>query len=173
MQEEVLYTPEELANKLKLSKYTIYEMIKRGDISAHHIGRSIRVSQTQLDLYLMNTGKAENVFDGEIITEGNLKFAVTNGVKISISTELEGQVKIAIRSEDIIIGKEAFKSSARNVHKGVVEDVEVDDISVKVLLNIGIPLRILITKASMIEMDIKKGDEFYAIFKAMSVVVLK
>ncbi len=173
MQEEVLYTPEELANKLKLSKYTIYEMIKRGDISAHHIGRSIRVSQTQLDLYLMNTGKAENVFDGEIITEDNLKFVVTNGVKICVSTELEGKVKVAIRSEDIIISHEGFKSSARNVHKGIVEDIELEDKRVKVLLHIGIPLRILITKASMVELDIKIGDEFYAIFKAMSVVVLK
>ncbi len=43
MHEEILYTPEELASKLKLSKYTVYEMIKRGDIQAHHIGRSIRI----------------------------------------------------------------------------------------------------------------------------------
>lgn len=173
MQEEILYTPEELANKLKLSKYTIYEMIKRGDISAHHIGRSIRVSQTQLDLYLMNTGKAENVFEGKIISEGDLKFALTNGVKICVSTELEGNIKIAVRSEDIIISKEAFKSSARNIHKGIVEAIEIGDKVVKVLLNIGIPLRILITQVSMIDLDIKIGDEFYAIFKAMSVVVLK
>lgn len=173
MQEEVLYTPEELANKLKLSKYTIYEMIKRGDISAHHIGRSIRVSQTQLDLYLMSTGKTENVFEGEIISEGNLKFVVTNGVKICVSTELEGNVKVAIPSEDIIISEKAFKSSARNIHKGIVEDIRMDEKTVKVLLNIGIPLCILITQASMVEMDIKTGDEFYAVFKTMSVVVLK
>ena len=29
MRDEILYTPEEIAQKLKLSKYTIYEMIKR------------------------------------------------------------------------------------------------------------------------------------------------
>ena len=41
MRDEILYTPEEIAQKLKLSKYTIYEMIKRGEISAHRIGRSL------------------------------------------------------------------------------------------------------------------------------------
>ena len=44
MRDEILYTPEEIAQKLKLSKYTIYEMIKRGEISAHRIGRSLRIT---------------------------------------------------------------------------------------------------------------------------------
>ena len=48
MRDEILYTPEEIAQKLKLSKYTIYEMIKRGEISAHRIGRSLRITETQL-----------------------------------------------------------------------------------------------------------------------------
>ncbi|WP_089608872.1 helix-turn-helix domain-containing protein [Dehalobacterium formicoaceticum] len=108
MSEEILYTPEEVAKKLKLSKYTIYEMIKRGDLKAHHIGRSIRVSQYQLELYLMGTGKAENVFDAEIISEGDAKFALANGVKISVSTELEGRVKVSIAPEDIILSGGTF-----------------------------------------------------------------
>ncbi len=51
MQEENLYTPEEVAKKLKLSRFTIYEMIKRGDIPAHHIGRSLRITESQLETY--------------------------------------------------------------------------------------------------------------------------
>ena len=45
---EELFTPEEVAAKLKLSKYTIYEMIKRGDLEAHRIGRGLRISAKQL-----------------------------------------------------------------------------------------------------------------------------
>ena len=33
MREEILYTPEEIGQKLKLSKYTVYEMIKKGEIN--------------------------------------------------------------------------------------------------------------------------------------------
>ena len=46
---EEFFTPEEVAGKLKLSKYTIYEMIKRGDLEAHRVGRGLRISETQLE----------------------------------------------------------------------------------------------------------------------------
>lgn len=173
MREEILYTPEDIAKKLKLSKYTIYEMIKRGDIQAHHIGRSIRVSDSQLQLYIMSTSKAENLYDAEIISEGNLKYALTNSIKMNVSTELEGMVKIYIGPEDIILALSSFVSSARNVFKGTVTDLIIDEQSVKVHLNIGIPMVVLITKQSMIDMNIKKGDQLYAIFKAMAVKVTK
>ncbi|MBR0597934.1 helix-turn-helix domain-containing protein [Sinanaerobacter chloroacetimidivorans] len=173
MHEEILYTPEELANKLKLSKYTIYEMIKRGDIQAHRIGRSIRVSQSQLELYIMSTRKTDNVYDAEIIREGNEKYALIKDVKINVSTEFDGRVKISVRPEDIILSKNPLVSSARNVMKGTVTDLIFDEKSAKVFLNVGIPMLIFITRQSMLEMNINKGDELYAIFKTMAVKVIK
>jgi len=173
MEEDILYTPEELASKLKLSKYTIYEMIKRGDIEAHRIGRSIRVSQSQLDLYMKGTGKIENIYDAEIICEGNAKFALTNGIRIRVSSDFEGSVKIAIRPEDIILSRDQFISSAKNIHQGIVSDIICDEKSAKIVLNIGISIGVLITKQSLVDMNIKKGDEFYATFKTMSVNVVK
>lgn len=173
MHEEILYTPEELAAKLKLSKYTVYEMIKRGDIQAHHIGRSIRISESQLELYFMSTRKTENVYDAEIILDGNDQYALTNGVKICVSTELEGRVKVSVRPEDIILSTGPLVSSARNMLKGTVSDIIIDDKSAKVLLDIGVPMYILITRHSLQDMNIKKGDELYAIFKTMSVKTIK
>ena len=173
MQEEILYTPEELAGKLKLSKYTVYEMIKRGDIQAHHIGRSIRISESQLELYFMSIRKSENVFDAEIVSEGDEKFAMMNGVKICVSTDLEGKAKVSVRPEDIILSAGPLVSSARNVIKGKVTDIVSDDKSARVMLDIGIPLTVLITGRSMKEMGIKIGDELYAVFKTMAVKVIK
>lgn len=46
------YTPEEIANILKISKYTVYEMIKRGDLAAYRIGRKVRVQAPDLDSYI-------------------------------------------------------------------------------------------------------------------------
>ena len=173
MREEILYTPEELASKLKLSKYTVYEMIKRGDIQAHHIGRSIRISESQLELYFMSIRKAENVYDAEIVSDGNNKFALINGVKIWVSTDLEGKAKVSVRPEDIILSTSPIVSSARNVMKGKVTNTFIDDKSAKVLLDTGIPMTVLITKQSLLDMDIKEGKELYAIFKAMAVKVIK
>ncbi|HML37812.1 MAG TPA: helix-turn-helix domain-containing protein [Bacillota bacterium] len=173
MQEEILYTPEELAGKLKLSKYTVYEMIKRGDIQAHHIGRSIRISESQLELYFMSIRKSENVYDGEIVPEGDEKYAVINGVKICVSTELEGKVKVSVRPEDIILSAGPLVSSARNVMKGTVTGIDSDSKGARVLIDVGIPMTVLITNRSLKEMNIKVGGDRYAVFKTMAVKVIK
>ena len=170
---EILYTPEELAQKLKISKYTVYEMIKRGEIEAHHIGRNIRVSESQLENYLMNSRRIENVFDAFIEFEAGMQYAVIRDVKISVSTPLDGKVKVSIKPEDIIISKGTFVSSARNVFLGRIHDLMYDDKKAKIVLDIGIPLIVLITKRSLEELELKIGDNAYAIFKTMSVRVAK
>lgn len=48
------YTPEEVANILKISRYTVYELIKRGELTAYHIGRKVRVEPADLDRYIQN-----------------------------------------------------------------------------------------------------------------------
>jgi putative molybdopterin biosynthesis protein len=45
------YTPEEVAQILKISRFTVYEMIKRGDLAAYRIGRKVRVEQSDLEHY--------------------------------------------------------------------------------------------------------------------------
>lgn len=52
MAEPISYTPEEVANILKITRYTVYEMIKRGDLAAYHIGRKVRVQAPDLELYI-------------------------------------------------------------------------------------------------------------------------
>lgn len=51
MQENLSYTPEEVAKILKISKYTVYEMIKRGELAAYRIGRKVRVEEADLERY--------------------------------------------------------------------------------------------------------------------------
>ncbi|MDF2501639.1 MAG: metal-binding protein [Anaerosporomusa subterranea] len=54
MNESTSYTPEEVAKILKISRYTVYEMIKRGDLAAYRIGRKVRVEAPDLDHYIKN-----------------------------------------------------------------------------------------------------------------------
>lgn len=49
MGENNSYTPEEVAQILKVSKFTIYEMIKRKELPAYHVGRRIRIEYNDLE----------------------------------------------------------------------------------------------------------------------------
>lgn len=46
------YTPEEVAKILKISRFTVYEMIKRGDLAAYRIGRKARIEAADLEEYI-------------------------------------------------------------------------------------------------------------------------
>ena len=173
LDEDILYTPEEIAQKLKITKGTVYEMIKRGDLEAHRIGRYIRISRAQFDKYLLKSRGYDNTYEATIVKTADETLACIGSVKIHVNTELEGQVKIAIRPENIILSKGTFVSSARNVHKGTVTDIVNVDSNVIVVVDIGIPIRALITKKSFSEMGIEKGTELYVIFKTTSVTVYK
>lgn len=45
------YTPEEVAKILKISKYTVYELIKRGDLNGYRVGRKVRVEAPDLEIF--------------------------------------------------------------------------------------------------------------------------
>jgi len=51
MSNDVSYTPEEVAKILKISKFTVYEIIKRGELMAYHIGRKVRVEGADIESY--------------------------------------------------------------------------------------------------------------------------
>ena len=47
-----LYTAQEIADKLKIKKTTVYELIKRGELGSSKIGKQLRISEEQLNRYL-------------------------------------------------------------------------------------------------------------------------
>lgn len=57
MSDTTSYTPEEVAKILKISRFTVYEMIKRGDLAAYHIGRKVRVEAPDLETYIQRSKK--------------------------------------------------------------------------------------------------------------------
>ncbi|MGI6206130.1 MAG: excisionase family DNA-binding protein [Anaerovoracaceae bacterium] len=177
MREDVLYTPEEIANKLKLSKYTIYEMIKRGEIPAHRIGRSLRISDSQLETYLSHSKQADNSFEAEIYTDDDGEkvarvIGATKDVEIVVATDIEGSAKISIMPEDIIISRNILECSARNNIEGIITGMEEIETGYKLIINIGIPLTVNVTRRAVRELNLKLGDTVYAVFKAMSVTVV-
>lgn len=55
MSEPIPYTPEEVAKILKISRFTVYEFIKRGELTAYHIGRKLRIEAADLDIFMKKT----------------------------------------------------------------------------------------------------------------------
>ena len=79
------------------------------------------------------------------------------------------RVTVGIRASDIILSSNELRgSSARNRLPGVVTGVEAHPPGYTVSLDCGRTLQCHITGAAMAEMDIKHGQELWAVFKASS-----
>lgn len=173
---DALYTPEELGEILKISKYTVYEMIKRGDLEAHRIGRSLRISEQQLDRFLKKQGSGRNVLSGTVKDTDNGKAFLINGLEILVSTPLARDVQIHIPPEAIFLSNEKVHTTARNCFKGIVTSTTEEEDQIFVTLYLpsdagGLSLDASITKSSLKEFDIRIDKELYLFFKVMSVEV--
>ncbi|MGN7468774.1 substrate-binding domain-containing protein [Brevibacillus sp. SAFN-007a] len=51
MTHENSYTTEEIAKLLRISKLTVYDLIKKGELPAYRVGRQMRVDQSDLEAY--------------------------------------------------------------------------------------------------------------------------
>ncbi|WP_426454702.1 substrate-binding domain-containing protein [Paenibacillus sp. S-38] len=51
MSNDVSYTTEELAKLLKISKLTVYDLIKKGELPSYRVGKQMRVDATDLEAY--------------------------------------------------------------------------------------------------------------------------
>lgn len=74
--------------------------------------------------------------------------------------------------EDIIISRNILVCSARNNIEGIITGMEEIENGYRLVINIGIPLTVNVTKRAVRELELKLGDTVYAVFKAMSVTVV-
>lgn len=66
-----VYTPEQVANMLQLSKNTVYQLVKRGEIVAKRFGKVYRIPQNSLSFLF--TGMDEDLYQAQLEDEKNLK----------------------------------------------------------------------------------------------------
>lgn len=55
MYQDTALTPLEVAEILKISKNTVYELIKRGELNAYKVGNKVRVDLSDVEIYKNNT----------------------------------------------------------------------------------------------------------------------
>ena len=71
MLEPIVYTPEQVAKILQLSKNTVYELISRGEIIAKKIGKVYRIPKSSLSFAF--TGLDEDILKAQMEDEKNLE----------------------------------------------------------------------------------------------------
>lgn len=111
---------------------------------------------------------AENILSGQC-TGGVIK--VAPGVDIHAISPEQGKVNLTIRPEDIIISHQPLTSSAQNSLPGTVLQMYNLGPLVKLTIDSGVTLTVLLSKQSVEEMALRPGQKVWATFKASAVHV--
>ena len=93
-------TPLEVAELLKITKNTVYELIKRGEIPSYKIGKKIRIDKHDVEDYInsqKNNIKLSNAYKNDIST---YSFSNDNN---NISLNNKSHTDLIIAGQDIIL----------------------------------------------------------------------
>ncbi len=67
-----VYTPEDVANILRISRFTVYQMIKRGELISCQVGRRIRIEAAELERYIQSVKKNNPPILTQVTTDSPL-----------------------------------------------------------------------------------------------------
>ncbi len=132
-----------------------------------------QVLQNPATLDVAHFASITNVLNGRLARTGEDAGLEVGGTMIHVVSALApGPVAAVLRPEDILLSREPFHSSARNVLTGRVEAVS--DLGMFVLVQIRcgeMSLRAAITRSSLQELGIRPGETVVLTFKASAVLV--
>ncbi|HHX14212.1 MAG TPA: ABC transporter ATP-binding protein [Clostridiales bacterium] len=162
--QEIFQMPESMLTAEFVGMENIYE----GTVFVDDSGAGIQIGQVKIRTVLPRTmrtqiGTAEPVHDSK-----------NSGIISKEPSERRtDKVRVAIRSEDVIISREAFASSARNRLPARVLSLDNYGAFIKLTLDAGLPLKAIITKQAVEELEIAEGQDVWATFKASAVHVFE
>jgi len=146
-------------------------LIKDGKIS--EVGTTTEIFG-KLSKTLASFASLENTFTGiaKVTESGTTLVDIGNDVQIEATAQSVGEVSVFVNPQDIIISKNPFTSSARNIFKGKIAEIQDLDSLIRLKVDVGKPFTVQITKRSFNEMDLNLNTIVYLTFKASSVQVV-
>jgi len=82
----------------------------------------------------------------------------------------ESDFYVCVRGEDVTLEKgRAEQSSARNHLRGTVLQIAIAGVLTKVTIDAGFELVALVTRQAAADLELSKGAEIFAVFKASAV----
>ncbi len=91
MSSDISYTTEEIAKLLKISKLTVYDLIKKGELQSYRVGKQMRIDAADLEAYKQ---RAKGIMSGE-------KPSVDMAVTAAITPVARGIRPLVITGQDI------------------------------------------------------------------------
>lgn len=144
-------------------------------VTTHSREQAYRLSQHQISIV---NGRIcdiayENVFSGTLVeeTEG-LRALHVGGVTVRLASGRPGDVTVAIDPQGVLLSDAPLSSSAQNAFLGPISRVEEVNGSLRIFVDIGVPLCALVTKKSFADMGLNVGKRIWVTFKANAVKVL-
>jgi len=177
---EVLFLDEPTANIDQKHVDVVERMIKKINkeikttviFTTHDLYQAYRLADEVISLLDGKIIKQvqDNLLWGEIVEEDGSKwFNVVENIKFAVVTEKVGPAHISIDPRDIILSYKQFQSSARNSFLGKLTKIIEQNHLVKLEIDIGIPLVVIITRESFFKMNFNLGSKVYLTFKASAV----
>lgn len=144
-------------------------------LTTHSRDQAYRMSRNQVSIIdgEIRDIAYENVYAGELSEETDgLRRLYLGGLQISVAQGRSGSVTAAIDPQDVILSTQPLASSALNRFRGAVSKVEEVDGSLRVFVDIGVPMCALVTRRSYDGMNLNVGRDVWVTFKANAVKVI-
>jgi molybdopterin-binding protein len=121
--------------------------------------------------FIANFVGVENLFKGESVIDPDTGIANidVNGINIVSTSGKSGNVFVSIRPEDILVSIEKIETSARNLYRGEIREIIDRGAIVKIVVDVGIPFVVVITKRSFEDMGLSECMSVYITFKVLAV----
>lgn len=114
----------------------------------------------------------ENILPGVAMCVDDETEIHTGSIVIHAVTCYEGEVLVGIRAEELIFSVEPFESTARNVFRGVLKDVQWNGALSRITADVdGTLFTGIITRQSQGRLGLSPGQEVYVSFKASAVSI--
>ncbi len=101
--ENISYTTEEISKLLKISKLTVYDLIKKGDLASYRVGKQMRVDASDLEAYKQRSKGSQQIVRESLSVQPDVVSAARNNL---------GARSIVITGQDIsldILGRHIEK----------------------------------------------------------------
>lgn len=130
--------------------------------TTHNLTQASKLSRHVISLFEGRkvSSMYENIFKGKIMKEkdGGQICLIQDRVKVSLKTEKEGNVRLAIDPLKIRILTDRDPLVTKNIFKGKVVQLTDEGEQIRAVAEIGIPLNILLPKAVLKESPVHIGD---------------
>lgn len=128
-----------------------------------------RVFSAPKSEFVANFVGIRNVYKGKATRVDGSTSVEIDDTRIFSSIDLEGEVHMTIRPEDVIVSRGRISSSARNSLRGKVVAIVEKRPVIYITADCGIEITSAITRESLNELNITLGDEIFMTFKAQNV----